>query len=209
MSSRWVPTRTVAVRPVGESVRQAGEHLVRVISDAVLAAPPRLGAVRVVALDGPSGSGKSTLAEVLRGEFERCGASVELVPTDHFATWDNPVSWWPRLVDGVLRPLRTGQSGHYQVMDWTGGRPSLGRSRRVEVPDVLLVEGVSAGRRSVRAALSALVWVEVASAGVRLARAVRRDGAGARPDLLRWQAFEQGWFAVDGTRDAADHHCVG
>jgi hypothetical protein len=76
------------------------------------------------------------------------------------------------------------------------------------VPDVLVVEGVSAGRRSVRPVLSELVWVELAPAGARLELAVGRDGAAARPDLVRWQAFELGWFAVDGTRDAADRRYI-
>jgi energy-coupling factor transporter ATP-binding protein EcfA2 len=87
---------------------------------ALLAAPPRLGAVRVLAIDGPSGSGKSTLAAALVGELAELGRSVRTVPTDHFATWDDPVSWWPRLVDGVLAPLRAGQPGRYRMMDWTG-----------------------------------------------------------------------------------------
>jgi hypothetical protein len=33
---------------------------------------------------------------------------------------------------------------------------------------------------------------------------VARDGGPSRPDFVRWQAFERGWFAVDGTRAAAD-----
>lgn len=181
---------------------------VQAIPDAVLAARPRLGAVRVLAIDGPSGSGKSTLAEALHREFPRRGCSVCVVPTDHFATWDDPVSWWPRLVDGVLVPLRAGQAGRYRVTDWTDGLPRLGDWRAVEVPDVLIIEGVSAGRRLVRPLLSELVWVELVPASARLELVVGRDGPGSRPDFLRWQAFELGWFAVDGTRDAADHRFV-
>jgi energy-coupling factor transporter ATP-binding protein EcfA2 len=169
-----------------------------------LAGPARLGAVRLVALDGPSGAGKSTVAAALADRL-RSRCSVAVVPTDHFATWDAPVAWWPRLVDGVLTPLRRGRAGRYRPMDWSGGAPVLGTAVvDVPVPDVLVVEGVSAGRCSVRPLLTSLVWVELADPAVRLARSVARDGERFRADLRRWQRFETGWFAVDGTRAVAD-----
>ena len=167
----------------------------------VLAAPARLGAVRLVAIDGPSGSGKSTLAAELAAEL---GGRAAVVPTDHFATWTDPVSWWPRLLDGVLIPLARGETGRYRRMDWSTGVPRPGDEVEVAVPEVLIVEGVSSGRASVRPALSCLVWVEVRPAEDRLELAVARDGEAARSDFLRWQAFERGWFAVDGTKAAAD-----
>jgi hypothetical protein len=173
-------------------------------ADVVLAAPARLGAVRLVAIDGPSGSGKSTLAAGLVAALAERGVRAVVVPTDHFATWADPVSWWPRLVDGVLTPLSRGEAGRYRRNDWSGGTPRPGAEVEVAVPEVLVVEGVSAGRRSVRPVLSCLVWVEVSPESARLARSVRRDGAHTRADFLRWQAFERGWFAVDGTRAAAD-----
>jgi hypothetical protein len=172
---------------------------VSAVADSVLAAPARLGAVRLVAIDGPSGAGKSTFAGALAAEL---GAG--LVRTDHFATWTDPVSWWPRLVEGVLAPLARGEAGGYRRTDWSTGVPRPGSWVDVAVPEVLIVEGVSAGRRSVRAELSVLVWVELEPASARLERAVARDGESSRPDFLRWQAFEQGWFAVDGTKAAAD-----
>jgi hypothetical protein len=171
-----------------------------VIND-MLAAPARLGTVRLVAIDGPSGSGKSSLADRLLAELP----DAELVRTDDFATWDDPVAWWPRLVDGVLVPLQRGLPGRYRRTVWSDGVPRPGDHVTVRVPRVLLLEGVSSGRRSVRPRLSYLVWCEVFDAAERLARAVARDGEECREPLLTWQAFETGWFAVDGTREAAQH----
>jgi hypothetical protein len=74
----------------------------------------------------------------------------------------------------------------------------------VAVPEVLVIEGVSAGRRSVRPRLSALVWCEFPDPVGRLERAVARDGEGCRTPLRAWQEFEAGWFAVDDPRTAAD-----
>lgn len=161
---------------------------------------PRLGRVRLVAVDGPSGSGKSTYAARLASVL---GAS--LISTDDFATWDDPVSWWPRLRDGVLEPLAAGRPGRYVRTEWTAGRPHPGEAVTVEVPDILVLEGVSAGRRSIAARLSALVWCELPDPALRLERAVARDGESARAPLLTWQLFERGWFAVDETMRRADY----
>lgn len=176
-----------------------------VLADAVLAASPGLGAVRVLAIDGPSGAGKSTLARDVVAVLRASGVAVALVSTDDFATWDEPVAWWPRLVEGVLTPLSVGTPGRYRRMDWSGGVPSLGEWVRVPVPDVLVLEGVSAGRASVRRSLSMLCWVGGPDAAARLERAVVRDGESSGPALRDWQRFEHGWFAVDRTAQRADH----
>jgi energy-coupling factor transporter ATP-binding protein EcfA2 len=167
--------------------------LIYQIVTATLAAPPKLGGVRLVAVDGPSGAGKSTLARELVGAFEH----AVLISTDAFATWDDPVAWWPRLRQGVLEPLAQGMPGRYQRMEWPGGVPRLGEWITVEVPEVLVLEGVSAGRRSLQDRLSCLVWVDFGDARARLERSVSRDGEASRAHLRRWQEFEEGWFAVD------------
>ena len=157
----------------------------------------------MLAIDGPSGAGKSTLAAQVVAGLRARGCRTALVSTDAFATWDDPASWWPRLVDGVLRPLADGVAGAYRRVDWTTGVPRPGELVRVAVPDVLVLEGVSSGRTSVRTLLSHLCWVSGGPAAERLARAVARDGEAARAELERWQRFEHGWFAVDGTPEAA------
>ncbi|HEY4017876.1 MAG TPA: uridine kinase, partial [Pseudonocardiaceae bacterium] len=176
----------------------------RELADLVLAAPARLGAVRLVAVEGPSGSGKSTVADTLAQDLAERGVCARVVRTDHFATWTDPVGWWPRFVDGVLTPLARGESGRYQRQDWSSGVPRPGSWVEVEVPEVLIFEGVSSGRRAVRPALSVLVWVEVSPPEVRLDLSVARDGEPARADFVRWQAFERGWFAVDDPKAEAD-----
>ncbi len=153
----------------------------------------------LVAVDGPSGAGKSTVARALAVEM---GATV--VPTDHFATWDDPVAWWPRLLDGVLDPLSRGEPGRYRRMDWSEGWPRLGEWITVEPTGVLVVEGVSSARRSIAPRLDLAVWVDGPDEAERLERAVARDGEKSRAHLRRWQEFERGWFAVDDTRARAD-----
>src|SRR5438067_6357694 len=126
---------------------------------ALLDEPARLGRVRLVAVDGPSGAGKSTFAERLKGELVAGGVEAALVSTDHFATWDNPVAWWPELVEAVLEPLAEGRTARYRKLDWTTGSPRPGELITIEPPEVLILEGVSAGRASIRPRLSALYWL--------------------------------------------------
>lgn len=182
------------------------------VAPAVLTAPARLGTVRLLVIDGPSGSGKSVLAMDTVTALRRRGATVALVPTDDFATWDDPVAWWPRLADGVLQPLREGRPGRYRRLDWSSGEPRPGEEVTVPVPDVLIIEGVSAGRQSVAGERSLAVWVELPDADRCLAAAVARDGEHCREQLRRWQDFERGWFAIDDTRARSDlvitrEHC--
>ncbi|MFB9906324.1 uridine kinase family protein [Allokutzneria oryzae] len=168
----------------------------------VEAAPARLGAVKLVAVDGPSGAGKTTAAARL---VEALGVErTALVPTDHFATWDEPVSWWPRLVAGVLDPFRRGEPARYRRVEWSDGSPREGAEVRLDTPEILVLEGVSSGRRSIGPLLSVLVWVRSGDRESRLIRAVARDGEACREPLRRWQDFESGWFAVDGTASRAD-----
>jgi hypothetical protein len=161
----------------------------------------KLGRTTLIAIDGPSGSGKTSYAAWLAREL-----NATIVSTDDFATWDDPVSWWPRLVAGVLAPIEEGRPGRYQKTEWSGGHPHPGAYRRIEVPDVLIVEGVSAGRKSISEKLSHLIWCELPDESKRLELAAARDGEQARNHLVSWQKFERGWFAVDQTKARAD--CV-
>ncbi len=169
--------------------------------DDVLAGPPRYGRVRLVAVDGPSGAGKTTFAGKLVETFRARGAKTALVATDHYATWDDPVAWWPRLVAEVLDPLAAGRPATYRPLDCPTGGPRPGPVRAVHPVDVVVLEGVSAGRASIRPRLSALCWVPGPDPETRLERAVSRDGEGIRGPLTAWQKFECGWFAVDLTSE--------
>lgn len=175
------------------------ERALRSVAGKVRARAPRLGAVRLVAVDGPSGAGKSTFASALAGALD-----AALVSTDDFATWDDPVAWWPRLERGVLGPLAAGRPGRYRRTEWPDGQPVPGSYVDVPVAETLVLEGVSAGRRALRQRLSYLVWVELADPWTRLERAVARDGEASREPLLAWQGFERGWFEVDRARERAD-----
>lgn len=157
----------------------------------------RPGPVRLVAIDGPGGSGKSTFADRLSA----AAANAPIVSTDDFASWDNPIDWWPRLFDQVIKPLVSGDNGRYQRYDWLS--ESLAEWRTVPRSPIVIVEGVTAGRREWRQHLSFAIWIETPRE-IRLKRAVERDGPSALANWEFWMAEEDDHYLRDPTRERAD-----
>jgi len=158
--------------------------------------PPRLGDVRLVAIDGPSGSGKTHFAVRLAKELD-----APVVHTDDLLDgWDDQFTFWERLETRVLAPLRRGETATYQRYQWHRRRFG-GVAVRVAPAPVVLLEGVSAARRAIRPELSFAVFV-VAPAALRFTRALARDGDDSvafRAYLERWRAAEDRHFAADRT----------
>jgi uridine kinase len=164
---------------------------------------PRLGPVRVVAVDGPTGAGKTAFAERLADALREAGAVVDQVHTDDLLDgWDDIVEFWPRLEEWILGPLGRGEPASYRPYDWHAGHFAA-RPVGVPVPEVLVLEGVTSARAAIRDRLALSVLV-TAPAPVRLERAVARDGEALRPHLLRWMRTEAAHFAADATAEHAD-----
>lgn len=214
------------VGPVGEPVVERYADLARRILDR----PPRLGATRLVAVDGPSGAGKTVFANRLAATVSKLlpsrhggggghgGASgpedlrastAPVVPTipvvrtdDLLDGWADQFTFWSRLEDRVLAPLRAGQPGRYRRYDWHRG--AFG-SEEMPVPPapVLILEGVSTARTGAAAELTCAVFV-IAPDRLRRQRAIDRDGVDILPHLDVWRRAERVHFAADNTAARAD-----
>lgn len=159
------------------------EELVRLAS----AAPARCGPVRLIAVDGGAAAGKTTLAGRLAAALP--GSSV-LHLDDLLAGWAGQFDFAGRLRRDVLEPLAAGRPGRYRRYDWPAGR--FAEEVPVAVPDVLVVEGVSAidacaGR------LSLGIFIAVDRA-VRERRWIARDGP-MQPAWRAWLDAEDRYFA--------------
>ena len=167
----------------------------------VMGRPPRLGDVRLVAVDGPSGAGKSRFALRLAKELD-----APVVCTDDLLDgWDDQFTFWTRLEESVLGPLRRGETASYRRYLWHRGEFDQA-TVSVEPAPVVLIEGVSAARRAIRPELSLAVYV-TAPAELRLARALARDGDDSlafRAYLERWRLAEDRHFVDDETAAHAD-----
>lgn len=193
-----VPLSLAAGEPEGGPWRREPvTELVRLLFEAI---PEPTSRPRVVAVDGRSGGGKSTLAE----QLHRAVPSSTVVHTDDIAWHHSFFDWSQLLEDGVLRPVRRGEAVHYRPPGWG----AHGRPGSVDVPtglELLVVEGVGAGRRELTHLLDAVVWVQSDLVEAER-RAIERDVAtGAKPDRPAAVAFWDEWMAqevpfVDGQR---------
>jgi hypothetical protein len=159
--------------------------------------PVSCGPVRLVGIDGHAGSGKSTfaarLAEALGG--------APVLRLDDIASHDALFAWTDRLREQVLDPLSRGDVARYETYDWHARR--FDAVRRLPPADVVLVEGVGAGRRALRPCLARLVWMDLPEE-TSWARGRARDGAAQGDFWDGWILAEREHFARDPSRPFAE-----
>lgn len=151
---------------------------------------------RIIAIDGPGGAGKTTLATWLADELR----ATAVIHTDEFASWDNPIDWWPALIEQALKPLAAGAVARYQPTAWAGEEraPIV-----VEPGGTVLLEGVSATRNAFRSYLAYTIWVETERAA-RLQRGIDRDGEDSRAQWERWMDEEDDYVARERPAEHVD-----
>ncbi|WP_431784245.1 uridine kinase family protein [Streptomyces chumphonensis] len=159
--------------------------------------PASCGAVRLVAVDGHAGSGKSTLARSLAAAL----GDAPVLHLDDLASHASFFDWTARLAEDVLTPLARGATARPAAYDWE--RRAWGRQLALPPAPVVLLEGVGAGRRAVRPALAAVLWLDV-DREVAWERGRRRDGPGLATFWDAWTPAERAHFAADPTRPYAD-----
>jgi uridine kinase len=169
----------------------------RIVAEVARREPPGRMRTRVVAVDGPGGAGKSSFARHVAEALGGC----PIVHTDDFASWDNPVDWWPELIRCVLDPIAQGVPARFTPTRWTPDMPA----EQVEVAPVkfLVLEGVTATRQAFRPYLTYAIWIE-ASPQVRLQRGLERDGEKARSQWEAWMAGEDAYRTLERPDLAAD-----
>jgi uridine kinase len=168
------------------------------IATAVRARQPAKGmATRIIAIDGLGGSGKSTFAERLSVTLN----GARIIHTDDFAGWENPIDWWPQLIEKVLEPLSRNEIVRFQRSQWEAGDVP----EWVEVrPDTfVIVEGVTASREAFAPYLTYAIWVE-APEDMRLRRGLERDGQTARKQWEVWMAEEASYRSRERPHEHAD-----
>jgi uridine kinase len=164
----------------------------------VLAGPPRLGAVRLVCIDGRAAAGKSTLA----GRLASALGDVQIVHMDDlYEGWTGLDRVWDRLDSWVLQPLRGNFPGRYRRYDWSA--EAYAEWHDVPVRPALVVEGVGSADRPIDHLATLKIWVD-APLSVRYQRGMDRDGESFRPYWDAWAADEAVHFARERTQERAD-----
>lgn len=172
------------------------------LADAIHAARPRLGGVRLVTIDGPSGSGKTEFARRL-GVALAARGSLALVGLESLYEGWTLEGAWQRLDTAVLEPLAAGSDGGFHPYDWTNQQWSA-QWCAIPVSHALLVEGCGSSPRAADSLTSQQIWVE-APPDVAMARGLERPGVVDLARRLRdWQVLEAAHFAEQDTRQRAD-----
>lgn len=130
---------------------------------------PKVGNTLFIAVDGHGGSGKSTLAEWLSQKL-----SATLIHTDDFASWDNPLNWWPMVIEQVFTPIAKGATTlAYPRSQWWEGHqrdPIINQP----VTNLMILEGVSSLRKEFQDYICCGIFVNT-SKEICLQRGIERD----------------------------------
>jgi len=173
------------------------DWITAIVESASAKRPPGRMTTRIVAIDGAGGAGKSSLAGRLADEL----GGVPIVHTDDFASRDNPLNWWPRLVEDVLEPLARNRAARYRCTIWD--QAGTERWGEVSPAEFVILEGVSASRNAFRPYLTYSIWID-APRELRLGRGLERDGEAARAQWLAWMAEEDAYISRERPRDNVD-----
>src|SRR5947209_7141245 len=109
--------------------------------------------VRLVGIDGCGGAGKTTFAQRLTAAANE---QWPIVHTDDFATHDEPLDWWPRMLTQVIEPLLRKELATFRPYDWV--RREAGEPMTIAPADVVIIEGVGANRKAGRDGLRMPSW---------------------------------------------------
>jgi uridine kinase len=154
--------------------------------------------IKIVAIDGHGGAGKSVFAAKLAKTL-----NAEILQTDNFASWDNPINWWPNLIKEVFEPIKAGAKIlNYRRSKWTANHNPEPVSNQPVTP-IMILEGVSSARREFRPYITYAIWVETPRE-LCLKRGIDRDGEKMRKQWEEWLAEEDAYIARDNPREYVD-----
>jgi len=137
--------------------------------DLIASKKPKVGRIFFIGVDGHGGSGKSTFAKYLSERLE-----AEIIHTDDFASWDNPVHWWPLVIERVFEPIQNGALtlSYPRSKWWEDHHPEPAVDEHVT--EIMILEGVGALREEFRDYISMGFFVE-APRELCLERGIARD----------------------------------
>jgi uridine kinase len=154
--------------------------------------------VRLVGIDGCGGAGKTTFAQRLTAAANN---KWPIVHTDDFATHDEPLDWWPRMLTQVIEPLLRNQPATFRPYNWVLRRP--GKLITVAPSEIVVVEGVGATRKAWRDELAMRIWIDTDS-DLRLRRGLERDGDELADFWRDWRTAEDRYVAEEHPQQHAD-----
>ena len=156
----------------------------------------------IVTIDGVAGAGKTVLASAMNEQYEN-HFSVQVIHMDDlYQGWDDPFG--PTLskkLTEIAQAHMTATLYETTIHDWLDCLPAS--ALIIEPVDMLIIEGVGSGQRSIREFVSTRIWIDFDPI-VGLKRVLARDGASIEKEMMGFLEDQRVHFIEEGTREAAD-----
>lgn len=121
----------------------------------------------LILIDGAAGSGKTTIAAKLVDIL-----NANLVHTDDVSWCADPVHWDDEILAGIVNPWFKGNDVSYKPTGWM--KENRSGSIDVDPNRALVIEGMGASRKTLRAIATYSIWID-AEPEIARTRVVQRD----------------------------------
>jgi uridine kinase len=159
--------------------------------------------INLILIDGRSGNGKSFIAGKIKNLLH-----YPVLSTDDIAWNNHPINWDTELKDKIIKPWLKGSNINYRPSGW------LSANRKGEIKinwaEVLIIEGVGAGRLSLNSEKTLLIWVQADTAKI-YQRGISRDilkekrsKSEAEAFWANWKSYEDPFLAKEKPWERAD-----
>jgi uridine kinase len=121
----------------------------------------------LILIDGVGGSGKTTLAVKIADKL-----NANLVHSDDVCWYTDPIRWDGEMLDGIVNPWLNKKNVAYRPTGWV--KESRPGSIDVDPNKALVIEGMGASRKTLRAIATYSIWVDT-EPDVARNRVIQRD----------------------------------
>ena len=153
----------------------------------------------LLAIDGPAGAGKTTLAAELEAEFSAHSTVRVIHMDDLYNGWENALD--QQLTETLQNIVNAHLAGQvFEIKKYNWHTMQFDSAEKIVPTDFLILEGVGAAQKVVRAAGASTYWLDI-QPEIGLQRVLDRDGVQIEQQMRQWQIDQDKHFAEDQTRE--------
>ena len=156
----------------------------------------------IIAIDGPAGAGKTTLAhEIFLALSPKISVNV-IHMDDLYDGWDNALTDdLTQILKYLVLKHQSQEPANLARYNWATN--SFDANEVVTPSDLLVLEGVGSGDKSLQDQIAALIWIDI-DPEIGVKRVIERDGPGVSIQMQKWLGTQQQYFSQHSTREKAD-----
>lgn len=156
----------------------------------------------IIAIDGPAGAGKTTLAREIELALS-LQMSVNVIHMDDlYDGWGNALGEdLTQILNYLADQHRKEKPALISRYNWATS--SFAESEEIAPADLLILEGVGSGDKSLQDDLAALIWIDI-DPEIGVKRVLERDGAQVADEMKKWLGAQEEYFSQHSTREKAD-----